>query len=310
MRIGASTERSAAEGKKAGSGSQLKRQQQSGKGKGRGNGAEKKMPAVQDGTQMYTVVRAGRQRPQLILLDLNGTLLLRSEKTIKGALERPDMKVEKRHYYFRPFAREFVHWLAAQDNAVVAFYTSMTALYAVPARQWLVEGLNPATIPALYDQPWNQRDETTAYRFKRNLPRLWKEINRRLRRAFSGTEIEFNATNTMTIDDSAWKMRAHPDNVVVIPEYEAAHVVHASRQASTFPAAELFDGETRQPRRTQDDDGVHIEAALLPCVQNELDRLLARWAVENDHVAPLVREMQANLDALFPRLAAPAEGES
>lgn len=249
---------------------------------------------------MYTVVRSGKTRPLLILLDLNGTLLLRSERTIAGALERPQFKVKKRHYYFRPFAKEFVHWLASQDNAVVAFYTSMTACYAVPAREWLSQGLDSQTMPDMYDQRWNKRDETTKYRFKRNLPRLWAEIGRRLKNAFPDTEIEFNASNTMTVDDSGWKMRDYPDNVVVIPEYDAQRVVQHAHQAKHFPATTLFH-ESHQPSRTQDDDGMHIEATLLPCVQTELQQLLQRWRVENDHIGPLVQQMQANLDELFPR---------
>lgn len=255
---------------------------------------------MEPGTQMTTVMRSGKSRPLLILLDLNGTLLFRSEKTISDALERPHLKVKKRYYYYRPFAKEFVHWLAVQANAVVAFYTSMTSWYAVPAREWLVDGLDSQFVPDLYEQSWNQRDETTRFRFKRDLPRLWVEVNRRLRAACPDTEVEFNASNTMTIDDSAWKMRAYPDNVIVIPEYEAQHVSLHARQAREFPASTLFQ-ENRQPSRTQDDDGMHIEAALLPCVQTELEQLLQRWQVENDHVAPLVHRMQANLDVLFPR---------
>lgn len=164
----------------------------------------------------------------LILLDMNGTLLLRNSKLVQGM--KSDLKVSGKHYYFRQGYLSLLLLLSMLDRLELinyAFYTSMTSKYAIPAVHFMIDKLNQhyddnvfpwqsrwdEKIPFIYDQEWNLEDPSPEDRFgfKRDLPRLWESD--------IGPAGQFSALNTIMIDDSARKMRLFPENALLIEEF-------------------------------------------------------------------------------------------
>ena len=149
-------------------------------------------------------------RKLLILLDMNGTLLLRTVKTI---VERKhDLKHDGKFYYIRENAVDLIKFLLPMDELRIAFYTSMRASNAIPALPYLLDQKNEIFVH-VYDRHFNKVDHEGDHSWStmRDLPKLWNCKNTP---AFG-----HNIQNTLMIDDSFQKMREYPLNVLVVPEY-------------------------------------------------------------------------------------------
>ena len=230
--------------------------------------------------QAYPMYRSScvvAPRPILVLIDLNGTMLFRAKAKIRRVACTFDHKVSSRLYYYRPFACEFIRWVSAQQSLHVSFYTSMTKVYAGPARNWLTQGFdNPLPV---YDQRWNLPDETVEFGWKRDMPRLWNEINSKM-----DGSITFDSTNTIMIDDSPRKMRDFPDNVLIVPEFDEQGVIAHDQQQRNQVDGEVHDGRV-------------LQAAVLLTLQANLSRLIAQWEDQRDDVRSLIAEAQLKIDS-------------
>jgi hypothetical protein len=132
-------------------------------------------------------------------------------------------------YYIRPGAQELVQALLGCPNATIGFYTSMQGTNASPAvdfiagRGWeRAKGQGKEAKAHLFDRRYNKKDPTgeNDWDTMRDLPRVWQELVER------GTPKNcFGPHNTIMLDDTWRKMRAHPNNVIVIPEYEASTIM-------------------------------------------------------------------------------------
>ena len=87
-----------------------------------------------------------REDPKLlVLIDMNGTLLLREKKRISG--KAPDFVHAKYKYYIRTGAKHFIKEIMAMSEVRFAFYTSMYGTNAKPAisklagRGWEEDGV-------------------------------------------------------------------------------------------------------------------------------------------------------------------------
>ena len=96
-----------------------------------------------------------QDRRLLVLLDMNGTLLLRSKKGVGGLV--PDFSYAKNKYYIRSGAVAFVKWLAAVPEVRLAFYTSMLTRNAVPAVERLL-GHTWQEHVGMYDRDFQKHD--------------------------------------------------------------------------------------------------------------------------------------------------------
>lgn len=148
-----------------------------------------------------------RHRQILVLVDMNGTLLVRSKQRLAG--REPDVSSSGMHYYVREHADALMEWLRNQRYVVMAFYTSMRMSSAQPAVDLLCRG---ATI---FDREFNQHDPSgdNPWDTMRDLNKVWQHVD------------GFDDTNTIVIEDTMRKMRDHPRNVVVVPSYTETTVL-------------------------------------------------------------------------------------
>lgn len=148
--------------------------------------------------------------PILILLDMNGTLLLRLKGKLAGL--RPDLTHAGLNYYFRAGVCDLVSMLLDHPRVVLAFYTSMRESNALPAVLQISGGRKRVEI---YDRDFNKKDEWDGAKdwdTVRDMHKIWTTKGR--------AGYGFNARNTVMVDDSSRKMRQFPGNLVLIPEFK------------------------------------------------------------------------------------------
>ncbi|KAJ7677981.1 hypothetical protein DFH06DRAFT_564079 [Mycena polygramma] len=145
---------------------------------------------------------------KLLVLDLNGTLLVRSAHTRRGVDGRPRRSVHPRpyltsfsEYIFHPSTRVWLDtmvWSSAMPPSVTDMVTRCflphhrVHLRAIWARDTM--GLSPAL--------YNKKTQTT-----KDLAKPWAEFH------------DHNERTTFLLDDSARKAHLHPYNHVCVREY-------------------------------------------------------------------------------------------
>lgn len=175
-------------------------------------------------------------QPLLVLVDMNGTLLVRTERVVPGhePVFRVKMGSKTRKYYLRPHAQEMLTNLLNHPRVRLAFYTSMRRENAQPAIRALVKPPHNPESMCLFDRPFNVADPTgeNEWDTMRDLDQVWSIANS----WSAGYCCPFGPSNTIMIDDTPRKMRAWPMNVVVVPEYREEHVSLPDRDPSLLHA--------------------------------------------------------------------------
>eukprot|EP00729_Bicosta_minor_P018779 gene18779-11104_t len=148
----------------------------------------------------------------LILLDMNGTVLLRN----------------KTRYYIRSGAVEFVTWLAAVPEVRLAFYTSMRYTNAIPAIERLL-GHSWEDRVRLYDREYQKADPEgeEVWDTMRDLHKVWANEAEEYGNHFDGS-------NTLMLDDTMRKMREHPDNVVLVPTLDTSTILTETKDGAVL----------------------------------------------------------------------------
>ncbi|CAM9687065.1 unnamed protein product [Chrysoparadoxa australica] len=166
-----------------------------------------------------------QERPLLVLLDMNGTILRRAKSDLIGG-RKPDLLHNSIRYYMRPHAITLVDLLRSHPRARLGFYTSMRRENALPAVTWLLgKSAKDSTGEAsriLYHRGFNKRDPLGSNHWDtmRDIPKVWRTP----KMIGSG----FNASNTIMVDDTPRKMREMPGNVIVLPEFTEVAVVNGN----------------------------------------------------------------------------------
>ena len=175
-----------------------------------------------------------RENPNLlVLIDMNGTLLLREKKCLPG--RAPDFIHAKKYYYMRPGAKDFVKEIIAMPGIRFAFYTSMLETNAKPAisnlagRGWEKDGVQ------LYARDYQKHDPNGKNKWDtmRDLDKIWKE-------EMTNHGYKFGPHNTVMIDDTPEKMREHPHNVLIVPEMTAASLVREDGDSSVLDNVQKY----------------------------------------------------------------------
>lgn len=174
------------------------------------------VPPVPSPTMLIpsSVMSAARpQKKLLMLLDMNGTILVRSKRRI--GKRPPDATLYDVHYYLRDKAISFVESLTQNNSIVFAFYTSMKETSARPATSVLCKGRSVE----LYERKFNKFDPEGENHWDtmRDLKKIWTTPDR--------VGFGFDETSTVVIEDTARKMREHPYNVIVVPSYTEESVL-------------------------------------------------------------------------------------
>lgn len=145
----------------------------------------------------------------LVILDLNGTLLFRPNRSTKAMIERPFLKPFLR-YLFDNF--KVMVWSSARPQNVKALVnqaldnTLRSRMVAQLARDSF--GLSPS----------NYNQNVQVYK---NLELVWGRDEIQQQHPAYSTGGRFSQDNTVLIDDSALKANAQPSNLIEIPEFSA-----------------------------------------------------------------------------------------
>ena len=176
----------------------------------------------------------------LVLLDMNGTLLLR----LKGRLgeEPPNFHHAGLNYFLRDGVVELVQALRAHPRCTLAFYTSMRESNALPAVLHITGGMRVEIYDREYNRADTARKDSKSWDTMRDMEKIWSTSGR----AGCG----FDATCTIMVDDTDRKMRHAPDNLVRVPEFkEAQHrndnAMHELR-AYLSTLLDTCDGDVRK----------------------------------------------------------------
>lgn len=168
-------------------------------------------------------LRLCKVRPLLILLDIGGSILFRSEH-LAPVSRKPDFKLRNHHHYFRPHFEEFICRLIEHPRVKLSFYTSITKRNALPILYNLFEAPLLKRVKDslfdLFDQDFNQPDGGEGkekWATKRDLDRVFKHPKI--------AQMGFGYHNTLMIDSDAEKVRDYPLNSIVIKPYSLAHLL-------------------------------------------------------------------------------------
>jgi hypothetical protein len=165
----------------------------------------------------------------LCCLDMDGCWLARTEDDVKGLRSSVDPFVLRngafvRHVYARPGAPQLLDWLLTQTHLQLALYTSMMDhnAKAILDHVWrclerkekilVGGGSGDAKEPQgvwLLGRDWNKKDPLgkNDWDTMRDLDRVWK------------AHPQFDASNTVLIDNEARKVREVAHNAVLVSDW-------------------------------------------------------------------------------------------
>ncbi len=151
----------------------------------------------------------------LVLVDLNGTTILRTQTLITGIAPLFTKRVGDRNlsYYMRPSAPEMLQKLREHPRCQLAFYTSMRKDSALPAMRAL--GMKKLDV---YDRKFNIPDPSGKEKHDtmRDLEKVWSTGGR--------VGSNHNIETTVLVDNTFRKVRCYPDNSVIVQEYTEQNV--------------------------------------------------------------------------------------
>jgi len=138
----------------------------------------------------------------LLLIDLNGVLLHRSEDRIDVVKE--DLYIRNRYYYFRPGTSELLKVLS--KHYCIALYSSVARYNMVVVQNVLETG--GFKFDHILDRSYNKKDEEGVEVFDtiRDFHKVWKETG-------------YDCTNTIMLDNDARKLREYPQIGIILPEF-------------------------------------------------------------------------------------------
>ncbi|GAA5984558.1 hypothetical protein JCM11641_006548 [Rhodosporidiobolus odoratus] len=170
------------------------------------------------------LMKDGKTGRPLVVFDLDGTLYTRPPQNLEhDPAGQPSS---------RPYLRTFLQWLLSDDSPwSMAIWTGSQKPTAVRCLYELDLGLvGPELIGPNKDQPellhpklvslWaredlglTKKDYTSYVSITKDLGKLWKYLDK----AGKG---DWDATNTVMVDDTPSKLRAHPDTLIAAPTYD------------------------------------------------------------------------------------------
>jgi len=170
--------------------------------------------------------------PLLVLLDINGTVLCRTDE--KAAKTLPaDFKRKKYFYFYRPGIKSLLQALDKHPRITLGFYTSIMAKNVVPVMtEFLQNELQPLASrfllfdqihsPLMREHPYYSellRDPFDTYR---DLEKVWATPD-----VFKG--LVFDQKNTLLIDSDSLKVQLFLENSIVTQAYTLEEVSKEER---------------------------------------------------------------------------------
>lgn len=172
-----------------------------------------------------TILMSERTGKFLILIDMNGSLLAKVEKTDRSfrSPRRPDWEDKHNLFFVRPGAHEFLTAMFGEAaNLQFAIYTSRQPQNAKPQVENLLlqSRVKRSNYWLFAGDDYSSPDPSAgAYKSKRCLPKIWGD--RKTCRMQGG---KYDFRNTINLDNEIRKLKEHPENGLVVPTYGAREV--------------------------------------------------------------------------------------
>ena len=146
-------------------------------------------------------------KPILLLIDLNGVVLHRSEERIMGVKE--DLYLRNRYYYFRENLGPFLK--AIGNHFCIALYSSVTGRNLDVVRNVLDPG--DCIFDYTFDREFNKMDEfgVESHDTIRDFHKIWDQTG-------------YECTNTIMLENDARKIREYPQIGILLPEFNESEV--------------------------------------------------------------------------------------
>jgi len=152
----------------------------------------------------------------LILVDLNGTLMYKSEKDL-GAARPFDLKWKMNHFYLRPGYNLLLQKILSHPRSVVAICSSMVQKNIVPLRGLLirdpeVKKVEGKFLKKIFDRAYTAKDSTEEDKFAtvKDLGKVWSD------KELKG---KFGPQNTLLIESDEKKARNFKANAFMVLPY-------------------------------------------------------------------------------------------
>ncbi len=158
----------------------------------------------------------------LVLIDLNGTLVCKSEKEL--ACDRPfDLKLKRNHFYLRPGYAMMLRKIMEHPRSVLAIYSSMIQTNVLPIKGLLfrdptLKKMEGKCLEKIFDRGFNSKDPLgDEHATVRDLSKVWKAPELKGR---------FGPQNTLVIDSDEKKVRNCRANSFLVFPYIDDYVIN------------------------------------------------------------------------------------
>ena len=136
----------------------------------------------------------------LVILDLNGTLLESTHHRKTGY--KFDLRARCKYVYYRTGMWSFLRFLGKCPSVKIAVWTSCSADNAKAIVDEVFRG-----IPLEFCYSRNECIELSDYKTIKELKKVWENFP------------EWNASNTIIVDDSADKLKGYDENIIQVTEF-------------------------------------------------------------------------------------------
>ena len=195
-------------------------------------------PPAPEATQAYleqaraVPVKSDVAKKLLVVLDLNGTLLVRPRKS------------NTQSFRIRPGVPAFLKYLF--ENHVVMVYTSTRPVNAEAMVNTLLTDDQRKRLAAIWARDKlgltraQYNDKVQVYK---KLDKIWRD--KRLQTTHPDKAVVWDQSNTVLIDDSHLKALAQPHNLVLVPEFKKEDIISASSKKHQVAIAAVQTGHVR-----------------------------------------------------------------
>jgi len=160
---------------------------------------------------------------RLLLLDLNGTMIYRTEYPLRNA--KPSLFVRSKYTYVRIGSPKFVQKMS--QYFTVGVYSSVMS-HNIEASLNAILPNWKRFISVVYDRNYNKKDPDPVKEWDtvRDMTKIWKPSS------------QFNSKNTILVDNESRKVQDCPENAIIVSQYEAADV--ENQVAGSLDGLEIY----------------------------------------------------------------------
>lgn len=210
------------------------------------------------------------------ITDLNGVLLERlanipSTKEVRAktkAVRDPDIRVNRRDVWLRPYYKEFLTYLHRRHS--LAVWSSAAKHTVVDLVELVTKDVSVSSEKMLFmlDRSYCTPDPKSGrYMTTKELPKLWNDAR---------YEKQCRPENTVIFDDTQSKVRSTPDSAIIIPEYTVENLKVDFIHDESLLWAALYLEHVASAMKTQSERGKGWDAREAIQALGSLDDFILR----------------------------------